>query len=48
MLLQDPDLLISLASQLKDEQQARQTAEQKNLMLTQQVAEHASQITYLD
>ncbi|MEC5308905.1 BRO family protein, partial [Bacillus thuringiensis] len=47
-LLQDPDLLISLASQLKHEQQARQMAEQKNLMLTQQVAEHASKITYLD
>ncbi|AOM08853.1 MULTISPECIES: phage antirepressor KilAC domain-containing protein [Bacillus] len=47
-LLQDPDLLISLASQLKDEQLARQMAEQKNLMLTQQVAENASKITYLD
>ncbi|WP_260869878.1 phage antirepressor KilAC domain-containing protein [Bacillus thuringiensis] len=47
-LLQDPDLLIGLASQLKHEQQARQVAEQKNLMLTQQVAEHASKITYLD
>ncbi|AFQ27332.1 phage antirepressor KilAC domain-containing protein [Bacillus thuringiensis] len=47
-LLQDPDLLIGLASQLKQEQQARQVAEQKNLMLTQQVAEHASKITYLD
>ncbi|MEI4614840.1 BRO family protein [Bacillus cereus] len=47
-LLQDPDLLIGLASQLKQEQQARQMAEQKNLMLTQQVAEHASKITYLD
>lgn len=47
-LLQDPDLLIGLASQLKNEQQARQMAEQKNLMLTQQVAEHASKITYLD
>ncbi|CCW04283.1 MULTISPECIES: phage antirepressor KilAC domain-containing protein [Bacillus] len=47
-LLQDPDLLIGLASQLKHEQQARQMAEQKNLMLTQQVAEHASKITYLD
>ena len=33
-LLQDPDLLIGLASQLKHEQQARQMAEQKNLMLT--------------
>ncbi|MDA2635359.1 phage antirepressor KilAC domain-containing protein [Bacillus cereus] len=47
-LLQDPDLLIGLASQLKHEQQARQVAEQKNLMLTQQVAENASKITYLD
>ena len=47
-LLQDPDLLIGLASQLKHEQQARQMAEQKNLMLTQQVAENASKITYLD
>ncbi|WP_144488954.1 phage antirepressor KilAC domain-containing protein [Bacillus thuringiensis] len=47
-LLQNPDLLIGLASQLKHEQQARQVAEQKNLMLTQQVAEHASKITYLD
>ncbi|HHL0974519.1 DNA-binding protein [Bacillus thuringiensis] len=47
-LLQDPDLLIGLASQLKEEQQARQMAEQKNLMLTQQVAENASKITYLD
>ncbi|MGX5634022.1 phage antirepressor KilAC domain-containing protein [Bacillus thuringiensis] len=47
-LLQDPDLLIGLASQLKQEQQARQMAEQKNLMLTQQVAENASKITYLD
>ncbi len=47
-LLQDPDLIIGLASQLKQEQQARQVAEQKNLMLTQQVAENASKITYLD
>ncbi|ANS45840.1 DNA-binding protein [Bacillus thuringiensis] len=47
-LLQDPDLLIGLASQLKHEHQARQVAEQKNLMLTQQVAENASKITYLD
>ncbi|MCQ6288787.1 phage antirepressor KilAC domain-containing protein [Bacillus cereus] len=47
-LLQDPDLLIGLASQLKHEQQARQVTEQKNLMLTQQIAEHASKITYLD
>ncbi|MED2759069.1 BRO family protein, partial [Bacillus thuringiensis] len=47
-LLQDPDLLIGLASQLKHEQQARKMAEQKNLMLTQQVAENASKITYLD
>ncbi|MCQ6318858.1 phage antirepressor KilAC domain-containing protein, partial [Bacillus cereus] len=47
-LLQDPDLLIGLASQLKHEQQAREVAEQKNLMLTQQVAENASKITYLD
>ncbi|MEE2020968.1 BRO family protein, partial [Bacillus toyonensis] len=30
-LLQDPDLIIGLASQLKQEQQARQVAEQKNL-----------------
>ncbi|MED2777672.1 phage antirepressor KilAC domain-containing protein [Bacillus thuringiensis] len=48
VLLQDPDLLIGLASQLKQEQQARQMAEQKNLMLTQQVAENTSKITYLD
>ncbi|KUF30243.1 DNA-binding protein [Bacillus sp. G3(2015)] len=47
-LLQDPDLIIGLASQLKQEQQARQVAEQKNLMLTQQIAENASKITYLD
>ncbi|HDR4908324.1 TPA: phage antirepressor [Bacillus cereus] len=47
-LLQDPDLIIGLASQLKQEQQARQIAEQKNLMLTQQIAENASKITYLD
>ncbi|TKI86815.1 phage antirepressor KilAC domain-containing protein [Bacillus mycoides] len=47
-LLQDPDLIIGLASQLKNEQQARQVAEQKNLMLTQQIAENASKITYLD
>ncbi|MGH0511095.1 phage antirepressor KilAC domain-containing protein [Bacillus paranthracis] len=47
-LLQDPDLIIGLASQLKLEQQARQVAEQKNLMLTQQIAENASKITYLD
>ncbi|MGE9856430.1 phage antirepressor KilAC domain-containing protein, partial [Bacillus sp. AF62] len=47
-LLQDPDLLISLASQLKDEQQARHMAEQKNLMLTQQIAENESKMTYLD
>jgi len=47
-LLQDPDLIIGLASQLKQEQQARQAAEQKNLMLTQQIAENASKITYLD
>ncbi|HDR6218481.1 phage antirepressor [Bacillus cereus] len=47
-LLQDPDLIIGLASQLKQEQQARQIAQQKNLMLTQQIAENASKITYLD
>lgn len=47
-LLQDPDLIIGLASQLKQEQQSRQVAEQKNLMLTQQIAENASKITYLD
>ncbi|MDZ4567425.1 phage antirepressor [Bacillus cereus] len=47
-LLQDPDLIIGLASQLKQEQQARKIAEQKNLMLTQQIAENASKITYLD
>ncbi|MGH0886498.1 phage antirepressor KilAC domain-containing protein [Bacillus cereus] len=47
-LLQDPDLIIGLASQLKQEQQARQVTEQKNLMLTQQIAENASKITYLD
>ncbi|MGX5634292.1 phage antirepressor KilAC domain-containing protein [Bacillus thuringiensis] len=47
-LLQDPDLIIGLASQLKQEQQARQVAEQKNLMLTQQITENASKITYLD
>ncbi|HHL0972256.1 TPA: phage antirepressor KilAC domain-containing protein [Bacillus cereus] len=47
-LLQDPDLIIGLASQLKQEQQARQVAEHKNLMLTQQIAENASKITYLD
>ncbi|PEO48113.1 phage antirepressor KilAC domain-containing protein [Bacillus pseudomycoides] len=47
-LLQDPDLIIGLASQLKQEQQARQVAEQKNLMLTQQIAENSSKITYLD
>ncbi|MGX5475885.1 phage antirepressor KilAC domain-containing protein [Bacillus toyonensis] len=47
-LLRDPDLIIGLASQLKQEQQARQVAEQKNLMLTQQIAENASKITYLD
>ncbi|PGS82593.1 DNA-binding protein [Bacillus cereus] len=47
-LLQNPDLIIGLASQLKQEQQARQVAEQKNLMLTQQIAENASKITYLD
>jgi len=47
-LLQDPDLIIGLASQLKQEQQTRQIAEQKNLMLTQQIAENASKITYLD
>ncbi|MGH0790912.1 phage antirepressor KilAC domain-containing protein [Bacillus cereus] len=47
-LLQDPDLIIGLASQLKQEQQARQVAEQKNPMLTQQIAENASKITYLD
>ncbi|MDP7979107.1 phage antirepressor [Bacillus sp. WLY-B-L8] len=47
-LLQDPDLIIGLASQLKHEQQARHVAEQKNLMLEQQVAENASKITYLD
>ncbi|WP_019779140.1 phage antirepressor KilAC domain-containing protein, partial [Streptococcus sobrinus] len=47
-LLSDPDLIIGLASQLKQEQQARQVAEQKNLMLTQQIAENASKITYLD
>jgi len=35
-LLQDPDLIIGLASQLKQEQQARQ------------IAENASKITYLD
>ncbi|MDA1974298.1 phage antirepressor KilAC domain-containing protein [Bacillus cereus] len=47
-LLQDPDLIIGLASKLKQERQARQIAEQKNLMLTQQIAENASKITYLD
>ncbi|MFV1456462.1 phage antirepressor KilAC domain-containing protein [Bacillus mycoides] len=47
-LLQDPDLIIGIVSQLKQEQQARQVAEQKNLMLTQQIAENASKITYLD
>lgn len=47
-LLQDPDLVIGLASQLKQEQQARQMVEQKNLMLIQQVAENTSKITYLD
>ncbi|MGQ3737721.1 phage antirepressor KilAC domain-containing protein [Bacillus sp. Fil] len=47
-LLQDPDLIIGLASQLKQEKQARRIAEQKNLMLTQQIAENASKITYLD
>ncbi|MDR4147901.1 phage antirepressor KilAC domain-containing protein [Bacillus thuringiensis] len=47
-LLQDPDLIIGLASQLKQEQQARHVAEQKNLMLSQQIAENASKITYLD
>ncbi|ARJ21151.1 DNA-binding protein [Bacillus mycoides] len=47
-LLQDPDLIIGLASQLKQEQQVRQVAEQKNLMLTQQIAENSSKITYLD
>ncbi|MBT2579475.1 phage antirepressor KilAC domain-containing protein [Bacillus sp. ISL-8] len=47
-LLQDPDLIIGLANQLKHEQQIRQLAERKNLMLTQQIAENASKITYLD
>ena len=46
-LLQDPDLLIGLASQLKHEQQARQMAEQKESYVNQQVAENASKITYL-
>ncbi|MEJ8547157.1 phage antirepressor KilAC domain-containing protein [Brevibacillus borstelensis] len=46
--LTDPDFIIGLATRLKEEQQARITAETKALVLEQRVAEYEPKVTYLD
>ncbi|MED1950471.1 phage antirepressor KilAC domain-containing protein [Brevibacillus centrosporus] len=47
-LLDNPDLLIQVATKLKEERQARLVAETRALVLEQRVAEYEPKITYLD